>query len=250
MRGVVVAALGLLASVGVGCGEESASQTRPEGPDGYARVTRVIDGDSVVATRLGETRLIGVNAPEKRRCHSDEATEFTRERLLHQRVGYEFDKERKDRYGRTLAYLYRDGMHNLALVEEGYAKALTIYPNDKYASLFVEAERKAETQRQGMWSGECERRRRARRAARRELRAQRAEAAELERLRRLRRQERRERRELAAERRERRGAERSDRGSGYSGAIPENCSGVNGPIPTPPGDPTGLDADNDGQACE
>ena len=34
------------------------------------------------------------------------------------------------------------------------------------------------------------------------------------------------------------------------GAIPENCSGVNGPIPTPPGDPTGLDADNDGKACE
>lgn len=31
---------------------------------------------------------------------------------------------------------------------------------------------------------------------------------------------------------------------------PVNCDGVNGPIPTPPGDPNNLDGDGDGQACE
>jgi micrococcal nuclease len=43
----------------------------------------------------------------------------------------------KDRYERTLAYLTQEGaMHNLALVAEGYARVLTIPPNDKYADRF------------------------------------------------------------------------------------------------------------------
>jgi len=63
-------------------------------PEGYVRVTEVIDGDSVVATRLGETRPIGVDTPEKEKCMEDEATRFTRDRLLDQRVGYEFEKNR------------------------------------------------------------------------------------------------------------------------------------------------------------
>ena len=29
-----------------------------------------------------------------------------------------------------------------------------------------------------------------------------------------------------------------------------DCDQVNGPIPTPPGDPDNLDGDNDGLACE
>ena len=125
----LVLALAALAGLLIGCGGESGATKRPTGqPEGYVRVTRVIDGDSVIATRLGETRLIGVNTPERKRCYADEATEFTRQRLLNRRVGYELDKDRKDRYRRTLAYLYRDGMHNLALVENGLAKALTIYP--------------------------------------------------------------------------------------------------------------------------
>jgi micrococcal nuclease len=94
------------------------------------RVTRVIDGDTVVATRLGKTRLIGIDTPEEGRCYETAATRFTRTHLEGHRVGYELGVEREDRYGRTLAYLYRGGMHNLALVEEGYAKALTIPPND------------------------------------------------------------------------------------------------------------------------
>ena len=32
--------------------------------------------------------------------------------------------------------------------------------------------------------------------------------------------------------------------------VPQNCDDVNGPIPTPPGDPNNLDGDGDGWACE
>lgn len=165
------AVVGVIESVGGGGeGSGSGGKAKVGKPDGYVRVTRVIDGDSVVLTRFGETRLIGVNTPEEGRCYETEATRFTRDRLEGQRVGYEFDKDRKDRYGRTLAYLYRDGMHNLALVEKGYAKALTIEPNDKYASRFREAERNTKQSRTGLFSGECERRRRAAAQERRERR--------------------------------------------------------------------------------
>jgi len=164
-----------------GCGDSSGSRAKsePQGkPDGYVRVTRVIDGDTVVLTRVGTTRLIGVDAPEQGRCYETEATRFTRERLEGERVGYEFDKDRKDRYGRNLLYLYRDGMHNLALVEEGYAEPETIWPDVKYAARFNEADRRAESSRKGRFSGECERRRRAAALKRQERRAAREQAEE------------------------------------------------------------------------
>jgi hypothetical protein len=148
-------------------------------------------------------------------------------------VRYELGVERRDRYGRTLAYLYRGGMHNLALVKRGYAVALTIPPNDKYAPRFIGAEQSARARGEGRWSGGCERKR-----ARARNRADRArERAERRRAMRL------ARRIGAAERR-RRAAERQ------SIRIPEDCSEVDGPIPTPAGDPTNLDGDNDGEACE
>ena len=124
-----------------------------------ARVTRVIDGDTVVLTRLGRTRLIGINTPEQGRCYENAATRFTRRRLEGRLVRYELGVERRDRYGRTLAYLYRGGMHNLALVRRGLAVALTIPPNDKYAVRFLAAQRRARNLRAGRWSGRCERRR-------------------------------------------------------------------------------------------
>jgi endonuclease YncB( thermonuclease family) len=49
----------LLASAGLpACADESSSEEDAPG----ARVTRVIDGDTVVMERLGQVRLIGVNA--------------------------------------------------------------------------------------------------------------------------------------------------------------------------------------------
>ncbi len=108
----------------------------------------MIDGGTVELTRFGATRLIGVDGPEEDRCGDNAATSFTRRELEGQSVKYELGKERNDRYGRTLAYLTRgDRMHNLALVEEGYARALTIPPNDKYADRFEAAKDEASKRR-------------------------------------------------------------------------------------------------------
>src|SRR5215210_2987179 len=148
----------LAAAVQAGCSEDE--KAAPAKPAPTVRVERAIDGDTVVLARFGKTRLIGVNTPEDGRCGADAATRFTRRRLEDKRVEYELGVERKDRYDRTLAYLTRaDTMHNLALVEEGYATVLTIPPNDKYAHQFEEAEEEAKEREEGPLAT-CERKRR------------------------------------------------------------------------------------------
>ncbi len=133
----------LAAAVLAGCTQE---EMKPS----TVRVERVIDGDTVELSGVGTTRLIGVNAPEEGRCGGNAATRFTRRRLEDKRVKYERGKDPKDRWRRTLAYVRLGGtMHNLALVEEGYAKALTIPPNDKYAERFEAAEAEAKRQDRG-----------------------------------------------------------------------------------------------------
>ncbi len=233
---ILVAIGGVLVAAGLAaCGGS------PGGDLPGAKVTRVIDGDTVVMERLGKVRLIGVNTPEKKRCFDDAATRFTRERLEDQVVQYEVGEEPKDRYKRTLAYLSREGeMHNLALLTEGYAKVLTIPPNDKYEARFEAAERDAKEADAGLWD-KCDRDKiRARRAAaeRREAKAvaRRVAAAERRAARRVRRAAAAQaRRERATARRAARRAAEDDGGGSSSGG---SCG---------PGD---IDGDGDGVCNE
>jgi micrococcal nuclease len=66
-----------------------------------------------------------------------------------------FDVEHRDRYGRLLAYVHRvgDGLFvNASLVREGYAGALTIPPNVRYADRFRRLQREARDARRGLWN--------------------------------------------------------------------------------------------------
>ena len=211
-RGLLGACCAVLAGTGLSACADSTEGKRPE-----ARVTRVIDGDTVEMERLGPVRLIGVDAPERERCYETTATRFTRDRLEGQVVRYELGVERKDRHGRTLAYLTRGAeMHNRALLSEGYGKVLTIPPNDKYKSSFEKAEREAKHKASGLWSTcEGERSAASRAAARHEesvKRARRTAALErrVERLaKRTARAQRAVHRKRAAVRRERESLEKS-----------------------------------------
>ncbi|MGI8945075.1 MAG: thermonuclease family protein [Thermoleophilaceae bacterium] len=206
----------VLGDAGDDRGRRPANRSRVDGfPSDL--VVRVIDGDTVELARLGRVRLIGVDTPERGTCYEDAATAFTRRELEGERVGYELGADRTDRYDRTLAYLYRDGMHNAALLRRGYAKVLTIAPNDRYVARFERIERDARGADLGLWTA-CD-----------------VPAAPSPR-----RPSRRDRPTLPSR------PAAPDAG----GVIPENCTGIAGPIPTPPGDPTGLDGDNDGLACE
>jgi micrococcal nuclease len=67
-----------------------------------------------------------------------------------------FDAERRDVYGRLLAYVYvGDRFVNAALVRRGYARTLEIAPNTRFADLFDRLQRAAANAGKGLW-GTCE----------------------------------------------------------------------------------------------
>jgi micrococcal nuclease len=137
--------------------EESGSLT--------AKVTRVVDGDTVEAVVDGRTedvRYIGVDTPESVKpdtpvqCYALRASHFNEDLVEGETVRLVFDAERRDVYGRLLAYVYLgDEFVNAELVRRGYARTLTIPPNDRYADRFAELAREAADAGRGLW-GACE----------------------------------------------------------------------------------------------
>jgi micrococcal nuclease len=134
--------------------------------DDYYAVTKIVDGDTFWVDDGSEKgmkiRLIGVDAPESRRSfnkevghYGKEAKEYLTQMLDGKLVRLEYDVGRKDRYGRTLAYVYlEDGTFvNADLVKNGYAMIMTVPPNVKYAELFLELQREARENGRGLWRG-------------------------------------------------------------------------------------------------
>jgi len=135
----------------------------------HGRITRVVDGDTVMVNLGSHTetiRLIGVNTPETKHptkpieCWGPEASAHTHELLP---VGTDVvvvrDEEARDKYGRLLAYITRahDNMFiNLDLVSGGWAETLTIAPNTAHEEAFSTAEATAERLHLGLW-GHCRR---------------------------------------------------------------------------------------------
>ncbi|MFH1593177.1 MAG: thermonuclease family protein [Candidatus Omnitrophota bacterium] len=138
-------------------------------------ITRVVDGDTVELENRERVRLIGIDTPEAwfssklerdaKRTKKDyktiitmgiAASKFTRALAEKKIVRLEFDAEKKDRYGRLLAYVYLpDGrMLNAELVKEGYAQVYTFPPNVKYVELFSKMQREARESNRGFWNDE------------------------------------------------------------------------------------------------
>jgi micrococcal nuclease len=139
-----------------------------------AVVTRVVDGDTIEARIGGEVedvRLIGVDTPETVKpgapvqCFGPQASSFARRLLEGGRVRLVFGEERRDVYGRLLAYAYLDPaveaqagppsrFVNAILVRRGLARSLTIPPNDRFAPLLERLELGAARAGRGLW-GAC-----------------------------------------------------------------------------------------------
>lgn len=128
-----------------------------DGP--LAAVRRVVDGDTLELADGRLVRLIGVNAPEidhEARLAEPlalEARDAVRRLLPPAGVRLEFDVERKDRHGRTLAYVFLpDGrMLNEWLLREGLAHCLPTAPNLKYDDRLLRAQRAALQEKKGLW---------------------------------------------------------------------------------------------------
>jgi micrococcal nuclease len=140
--------------------------SRPEdGPASVrAFVVRVVDGDTVEARiggRVEDVRYIGVDTPETVKpdtpvqCFGPRASTFNHRLVERHRVRLDFGVERRDIYGRLLAYVHLgDRFVNADLVRRGLARSLTIPPNDRFAPLFRRLELGAARAGRGLW-GAC-----------------------------------------------------------------------------------------------
>jgi micrococcal nuclease len=119
-----------------------------------ATVGQVVDGDTIELTDGRRVRYIGINTPEHDQPYYKEATEANRQLVGGKSVQLEFDQETFDKYGRTLAYIWVDGvMANSEIVRRGFANAFTVPPNVKYNEEFRQAEREAREAERGLWAG-------------------------------------------------------------------------------------------------
>lgn len=109
-------------------------------------VDRVVDGDTVdirIGDEVSRVRLLNVDTPElgqggsESECLADEAREYT-ESLLRPGtdVQLQFDQERADRYGRTLAHvvLADDTNVSVELARMGFGIPMTVGVNDALIS--------------------------------------------------------------------------------------------------------------------
>jgi micrococcal nuclease len=138
---------------------------RDEGPAATeAYVIRAVDGDTIEA-RIGgrdeDVRYIGVDTPETVKpdtpvqCFGPRASSFNHHLVERRRVRLVFGAERRDVYGRLLAYVYLGRRFvNAILVRRGLARSLTIPPNDRFAPLFRGLELRAARAGRGLW-GKC-----------------------------------------------------------------------------------------------
>lgn len=131
----------------------------------YYSVVNVVDGDTIKININGTQttlRLIGIDTPETVdprkpvQCFGKEASNKAKELLSGKKVRIEKDltQGELDKYGRTLAYVYReDGLfYNKYIIEQGYAHEYTYNTPYKYQSEFKAAEKSARENQLGLWS--------------------------------------------------------------------------------------------------
>lgn len=131
----------------------------------YYSVTSVVDGDTIKINIDGTVttlRLIGLDTPETVdprkpvQCFGKEASNKAKELLSGKKVRIEKDSTQGDldKYGRTLAYVYReDGLfYNKYMIDQGYAHEYTYNTPYKYQTEFKNAQKTAQANLMGLWS--------------------------------------------------------------------------------------------------
>jgi len=121
-------------------------------------VSKVLDGDSIVLDTGEQVRYLGIDAPELGKqaggpqFYAKEALAYNKQLVLMKKVRLEFDEERRDAYGRLLAYVFVKNLFvNGELVKRGYAKAMIKPPNLKYRDLLIKYQNEAMSKEIGLW---------------------------------------------------------------------------------------------------
>ena len=159
---LIAGVAGLLATRGDDSGErggDGAPTKRAE-----ALVVEVVDGDTArvaLGGREESVRYIGIDTPEsvipgeRPECFGKPAARLNRELVEGERVTLVFGRERRDRYGRLLAYVYAgERLVNAEILRRGYARTLAIAPNTDFAERFARLQQAAANAGRGLW-GAC-----------------------------------------------------------------------------------------------
>jgi len=119
----------------------------------------VIDGDTILLDGNEIVRLIGIDTPETKdpkkpvQYYGKEAYEFTKRLVEGKKVRLAYDLNKKDNYGRTLAYVYlEDGTFlNAEIIKQGYGFTYRHFLF-KYFDEFKQYEIEARENEIGLWS--------------------------------------------------------------------------------------------------
>ncbi|MCU0575703.1 MAG: thermonuclease family protein [Desulfobacterota bacterium] len=120
-------------------------------------VSQVFDGDTICLDDGSKVRLIGVDAPEVDSPYSKlepfglESKAWLASFVLKKQVRVSLGDPPKDKYGRTLAYVYVDDvLVNGRMIREGWARAYRQF-HHPWRDLFITYEREAKSKGLGMW---------------------------------------------------------------------------------------------------
>jgi len=140
------------------------AQRQPATPQSLAEDTydleRVVDGDTLLLANNARVRLLGIDTPETvRPGHpvepwGPEASAFTKAFVSGGRVRIALDRERIDRYGRFLAYVWvGEKLLNEELLRAGLAR---VEPRAQISSSMrrrlEQAQSEAQLAQSGLWS--------------------------------------------------------------------------------------------------
>lgn len=162
-RGARPLIVGLLLGVALYALTRDASDPAALTPGGAGTVVHIADGDTVTVRLAGgeeRVRYIGIDTPEAHRpgtpveCFARAASKANARLVNHRRVRLVVDREQRDRYGRLLAYVYResDGLFvNADLVRRGFARAYAFAPNTRHSRRFSMLEAQARRAGRGLW---------------------------------------------------------------------------------------------------
>ena len=125
-------------------------------PPEIARVTQVIDGDTIIIDTGHRVRYIGIDTPEvhpELEAYGMEAWQVNRRLVEGKEVRLERDVSETDKYGRLLRYVYVDNIFvNAELVRQGLAEAKAYPPDTKYQGYLEQMEAEAREAGRGIWA--------------------------------------------------------------------------------------------------
>ncbi len=145
--------------------DEAGSRADRRMPDRIeALVVEVVDGDTARMRISGSeesVRYIGIDTPEsvipgeQPECFGKRSAALNRTIVEGEHVTLVLGAERRDHYGRLLAYVYLgERLVNAEIIRRGFARTLAIAPNTDFADRFASLQQSAANAGRGLW-GAC-----------------------------------------------------------------------------------------------